>query len=156
MINDNRIANSLTPLHILLADDDSDDRYFFEKVISTMPNPAKLSTVNDGEELIIYLEANWNQLPDILFLDLNMPKKNGSECLLEIKKNQKLERLPVIIYSTSLSKDVADILYANGAHFYIRKTDMTGLRKMLNHVLLLLSEKTFARPTRDKFVLSAA
>src|SRR5688500_20391697 len=72
------------PIKVLLADDDIDDRYFFEKVLKSLMVNTELATVEDGERLMIYLAENSEKLPDILFLDLNMPKKNGTECLSEI------------------------------------------------------------------------
>ena len=115
-----------------------------------------LETVGDGEELMIYLSENSGNLPDVLFLDLNMPKKKGSECLAESKGNAKLKRLPVIMYSTAVYDDIADRLYNNGAHYYFRKTDMVRIQNLLHHVLSLLVENNFARPPRDKFVLALA
>ena len=144
------------PFHVLLADDDSDDRYFFEKVLSVLPIPTRLTTVADGEKLMTYLSENSEKLPDVLFLDLNMPRKNGSECLPEIKHNEKLKRLPVIIYSTSSPENVADLLYNNGAHYYVRKTDLKELQKVLYHVLTHLAENRFARPARENFILTLA
>jgi CheY-like chemotaxis protein len=149
------------PLHILLADDDEDDRFFFDLVLKGLAIETRLSTVEDGESLMNYLSENSNQLPDVLFLDLNMPRKNGSECLVEIKHNEKLKDLPVIIYSTSLHEDVADLLYKNGAHYYVRKTDMVELQKVLQYVLTLMIENRaaikagkFERPGRKNFILS--
>jgi CheY-like chemotaxis protein len=141
-------------IRILLADDDLDDRFFFSSSLSELSTLTRLTTVNDGEILINYLSKNSHQLPDVLFLDLNMPRKNGLECLTEIKRNKKLEQLPVIIYSTSLHDAVADELYNNGAHYYIRKTDFTELKKMLQLVLTMIVKNKFNRPSRDKFVLS--
>lgn len=142
------------PVHILLADDDIDDRFFFEKALRSLSIPTRLETVEDGEKLITKLTKNPEKLPDVLFLDLNMPRKNGSECLAEIKSNEKLKDLPVIIYSTSLHKEVADLLYANGAHYYIQKTDLLELERNLQHVLTLIINKKFRRPTKDQFVIS--
>jgi len=144
------------PLQVLLADDDIDDRSVFETVLKELPMATLLETVGDGEELMIYLSENSGNLPDVLFLDLNMPKKKGSECLAEIKGNAKLKRLPVIMYSTAVYDDIADRLYNNGAHYYFRKTDMVRIQNLLHHVLSLLVENNFARPPRDKFVLALA
>lgn len=144
------------PLKILLADDDPDDRFFFDLVLKDLAIPTQLTTVEDGVKLMDYLIKHADKLPDVLFLDLNMPRKNGSECLSEIKHNAKLKNLPVIIYSTSLHEDIADILYKKGAHYYIRKTDIVELKKTLNYTLGLIVENNFARPRRDKFVLSLA
>ena len=150
------LSTYITPLNVLLADDDRDDRFFFDKIIREIPIRTRLVTIDDGEKLMSYLAENSKTLPDVLFLDLNMPRKNGSECLAEIKHDEKLKWLPVIIYSTSMYEDVADLLYNNGAHYYVRKTDLIDLQRVLHHVLTLLTENRFARPGREKFILSLA
>lgn len=138
----------------MLADDDSDDRYFFDKALKCPPIKATLTMVDDGEKLLSYLKENTDKLPDVLFLDLNMPRKNGDECLREIKSNEKLQHLPVVIYSTSLHEQVADTLYQNGAQFYVKKTDTIELEKVLTHIFKLIEKNLFARPTRKQFVLN--
>lgn len=153
MTNRDKTTPSADSLNVLLADDDSDDRYFFKKVIDEMSIAVKLATVANGEELLLYLNAKPKNPTDILFLDLDMPKKNGSECLVEIKNSQKFKRLPVVIYSASLSKSGADFLYDQGAYFYIHKTDTAELRKVLHHILLNLSEHKLGRPKREEFVI---
>lgn len=149
-------AHTHTRLQILLADDDRDDRYFFDKALKTLTIPTTLKTVDDGKKLMAYLLKHFEKLPDVLFLDLNMPLKNGSECLAEIKSNKKLKDLPVIIYSTSLHDDVADLLYERGAHYYVRKTDLAELEKILSIILTLLRKNKFARPVRSEFILNLA
>jgi CheY-like chemotaxis protein len=143
----------IKPLHLLLADDDKDDRFFFKKVLEELPVAMQLTTVENGEKLIQFLTENTQSLPDALFLDLNMPRKNGLECLSEIKSNKKLKHLPVIVHSTSLNKEIADILYTNGAHYYTRKTDIMELSKVLHYIIQLMVENKFIRPTRKKFIL---
>jgi CheY-like chemotaxis protein len=140
---------------ILLADDDRDDRFFFQKALDSLSFPTQLTTVEDGEKLMHYLEKHATKLPDVLFLDLNMPRKNGSECLAEIKGHEKLRDLPVVIYSTSLHDDVADLLYATGAHYYLRKTDLAELKNVLSGLLSLLVKTDFSRPARNEFIVSA-
>ena len=142
------------PLELLLADDDEDDRYFFAKALDTLDFPVRLNTVENGELLISRLIRGEDRIPDVLFLDLNMPKKNGAECLAIIKATRKLEKLPVIIYSTSLHSDVADLLYAAGAHYYIKKTELNQLKKILAQVLPAFFEKKIKRPSREEFVIS--
>ena len=142
------------PIKVLLADDDIDDRYFFEKLLKSLMVNTELATVEDGEKLMIYLTENSEKLPDILFLDLNMPKKNGTECLSEIKQDERLKQLPVIIFSTHKHEQDSDILYEKGAHYYIRKTDMIELTKALHHILQLLVENKFQRPAKEKFNLT--
>jgi CheY-like chemotaxis protein len=141
--------------HILLADDDSDDRFFFTKAVKYSPIPATLSTVENGEKLMQFLTGTANDLPDALFLDLNMPKKNGSECLREIKNNPGLKDLPVIIYSTSLHPEIADLLYRDGAHYYIKKGDLTEMQKLLNFILSKVIDNNLSRPPREAFILNS-
>jgi CheY-like chemotaxis protein len=142
------------PFRVLLADDDSDDRFFFARTLSELPIPTQLTTIEDGEELMNYLTENHNMLPDIIFVDLNMPKKNGIECLSEIKNTEKLKLLPVVMISTSVLDDVADLIYEAGAHYYVRKTNVADLKKNLLHVFTLLVKNRFSRPARNKFILS--
>jgi CheY-like chemotaxis protein len=142
------------PFNILLADDDADDRFFFDKALRKITIPTSLVTVVDGEKLMNYLSESPENLPDVLFLDLNMPRKNGLECLSEIKLNKKLMKLPVIIYSTHLHEKDAGLLYQQGAHYYIRKTDMIELTKILYRILNRLVVNKFARPTVEKFIFT--
>lgn len=140
------------PFNVLLADDDKDDRFFFKKALADITIPTKLSTVPNGERLMEYLDEHLEKLPCVLFLDLNMPRKNGNECLLEIKANAKFKDMPVIIYSTSLRDEVADVLYQNGAHYFLQKCDFVDLTKTLQMIFNLL-QKNKARPSRSKFVV---
>ena len=148
----------IEPLHpflnILLADDDKDDRFFFDLVLKKLHLPIELATVEDGAMLIKYLDNNSAQLPDALFLDLNMPRKNGMECLEEIKNNEKLKGIPVIIYSTSLNEDVVDQLYKNGAHCYVRKSDLSEIEKIFLYIFSLIFNKEFERPPRNEFIIN--
>ena len=147
------VPDSNVPISILLADDDIDDRQFFDRALKGLPIPTILTTVDNGEKLMTWLSENSTKLPDILFLDLNMPLKTGLECLSEIKKSEKLKQLPVIIYSTHNHEKDAGTLYQKGAHYYIRKTDIMELSKALHRILSLMIKNKFARPAKDKFVL---
>ncbi len=135
-------------LHLLLADDNKDDRQTFYKVLRELPFEARLTIVDNGEKLMGFLSENFKPLPDVLFLDLNMPRKRGSDCLVEIKRNPNLAGLPVVIYSSALNDDVAELMYSRGAHYCVRKGDTADLRAMLEHVLGLLSQRKFVRPEK--------
>jgi len=143
-------------LHLLLADNDNDDRFFFEKILNVLPFSSTLTMVDDGEKLMDYLFENAATLPDVIFLDINMPRKNGADCLAEIKQAEALKHLPVIIYSTSLHDDVADLLYNVGAHYYLRKAGLAELEATLHKILGQLKDEKFFRPLRNKFILGAA
>jgi len=140
--------------NLLLADDDMDDCLFFEDALKELPIATTLATVNDGVQLMCYLSEQLQQLPDVIFLDLNMPRKSGIECLSEIKLIEELNQLPIIIFSTSLNLEIVDLLYQNGAHYYIRKPgDYNNLKKVILKAVILISENKRTQPARDKFIL---
>ncbi len=141
-------------VNLLLADDDDDDCMFFKEALEELPLNSSLKTVKNGEQLMDLLTTKLVTLPDILFLDINMPRKTGVECLSEIKRNEKLKQLPVIIYSTSLNHEVVDLLYEKGAHWYIRKPgDFKKLKKIILEALTNTVENNLQRPSKEKFVI---
>lgn len=139
--------------NLLLADDDTDDRMFFEEALEELPISTSLKMVNDGERLMELLTAKPEPFPDILFLDLNMPRKTGIECLTEIKRNENLKTLPVIIYSTSLDPEIVNMLYEQGAHRYIRKPgEFTKLKKVILEALTITGPN-LPKPSKENFVI---
>ncbi len=144
----------VTKYNLLLADDDSDDCLFFKEALEELPVDASLSTVNDGVQLMDFLSSNSGDLPDALFLDLNMPRKSGLECLTEIKVTDNLKHLPIIIFSTSLDLDVVDSLYEKGANYYIRKPgDFSALKKVIFEAITLTNNANSKHPNREEFIL---
>lgn len=140
--------------NLLLADDDVDDCIFFKEVLEEIPLTT-LDTVADGEELMNTLFDKNKKLPDVLFLDLNMPKKSGFECLVEIKRDEKLKEIPVIIFSTSFDKDVVNHLQESGANYYIRKpTIFSDLKKIINYTLNILNTDNTGYSEKNKFVIN--
>lgn len=143
--------------NLLLADDDEDDCDFFKEALEELNVPFSLKTVNDGVQLMDFLKnVPAENLPDILFLDLNMPRKNGTECLSEIKQHPKLQNLPVIIFSTSLDTNIVNIMYEGGAVYYIRKPgDYTKLKKVIENAVALIPINNLERPERENFVIES-
>ena len=125
-----------TPINILLADDDEDDRSFFNDAIKELKMNNNLTIFNDGEELMDYMNNPDSVIPHILFLDLNMPCKTGHDCLKEIRANPKFKDLSIAIYSTSSSeKDIEDT-FIGGANVYIKKpNDFNKLKKVIKDVV---------------------
>ena len=143
-------------LVLLLADDDKDDCLFFKDALEELPVTADLTTVHDGEQLMELLAKKSLDPPPphVLFLDLNMPRKNGFECLAEIKSDEKLKELPIIIFSTSFEQDVVNLLYKKGAHYYIRKpAEFSQLKKVIYQALMLATEDNMGQPSKENFVI---
>lgn len=142
--------------HILLADDDKDDQLLFKESLEELSLSTHVEIVQNGEQLMRLLNDEKQQLPDILFLDLNMPRKNGFICLSEIKRTERLKRLPVIIFTTSYEPEIVNLLYKKGAQYYIRKpNDFEQLKKVIYQSLVLTGQKDMSQPPRENFVLSS-
>ena len=142
-------------LNILLCDDDQDDCQFFKAALEELPVAAKLITANDGVQLMELLSKKEEVIPDVLYLDLNMPRKSGFDCLTEIKQNEKLKQLLVIIFSTSFDKEVVNLLHERGAHFYIRKpAEFSNLKKVIQKSLDLIANTNKEQPSKEKFIIN--
>lgn len=139
-------------VNILLAEDDEDDRDFFElALINVYPN-SELTTLTNGEELFRFVNSEESEEIDIIFLDINMPRKNGQECLIEIRTEKKFEHVPVIMLSTSSNpKDIED-LFILGANMYITKSYLLSHLSILKKILELHTEGKLLKPERNKFV----
>lgn len=143
-------------LNIILADDDKDDCFLFEEAISELPLSANITTVRNGVQLLLLLSKENKKTYDVLFLDLNMPQKNGFTCLQEIKGDIDLKQLSVIILSTSYLEDTVDLLYKNGADFYFRKpSSFSELKNVIQQAILLVKNKSVVQSSREKFIISS-
>ena len=113
-----------SPIHILLADDDEDDRMMAREAfdVSLLTNP--LDEVTDGVELMEHLHGLLEQgkdLPGLILLDLNMPRKDGREALAEIKSHPDLRRIPVVVLTTSKAEEDVMRTYDLGVNSFISK-----------------------------------
>ena len=146
--------NNNETIRVLLVDDDDDDRADFISVFAGLRMNTSVETLKDGAALMKHLIDESVKLPHILFLDLNMPKKSGLECLIAIKKIDRLKDITIAIYSTSSSqKDIEDT-FVNGANIYIKKpAHMTMLKKILMHVLAINWQYHTSGLNRDNFLL---
>jgi len=142
------------PLHILLADDDDDDRLFFKDAIEEVNIKTVVAMVNDGVELMEYLNKPGIRLPDLVFLDLNMPRKSGMECLIEIRRDSKLKDMVIAIYSTSgLEKDMEET-FVKGANIYIKKpNDFDVLKTLLDKVVTINWQYHTSNFNKENFLL---
>lgn len=144
----------LQTLNIALADDDEDDRTLFKEAMSEIKIKTKLSLFNNGKELMDYLTLPNIILPEIVFLDLNMPIKNGMQCLNEIRNHPRLQDLLVAIYSTSSSEADIEETFVNGANIYINKPNSFGaLKQAIEKVLQLNWQYHTSALNKDNFLL---
>lgn len=141
-------------IHIILADDDEDDRLLFTDAFDELKINTKVNTFNDGVELMDYLNSEDAVLPNVLFLDLNMPKKNGIECLYEIKRDDKFNDIAIAIFSTSSSEEHIEETFVQGANIYIKKpSDFATLKKVLSEVVTINWQYHTSGLNKDNFLL---
>lgn len=115
---------------ILLADDDEDDVFLFKEVLADLGGDYEITTAADGLECMRLLKDGLS--PAFVFLDINMPMRSGLECLQEIRNDDKLKQLTVIVLSTASDARVIKQAYGLGANLYIRKcNDYTEFKSSL-------------------------
>ncbi|MFN0081328.1 MAG: response regulator [Ferruginibacter sp.] len=143
-------------IDIFLADDDADDRFLFEEALMELRGNVRITTAVNGEQLMSNLDTKTPPNPYIIFLDLNMPLKNGMECLEEIKASSSFQNVPVVIFSTSCQKETMDQVYTKGANYYMCKPDnFQKLKKLLEKVFSLNAASLNNRPARENFIITA-
>src|SRR3989337_1799555 len=120
---------------IMIVDDDEDDVELFCDALKDVNDEIKCISVPNGEEALKKLNGD-NDLPDYIFLDLNMPRLNGKQCLKRLKINAKLRDIPVIIYSTSkLREDIEETKQLGAVHFLTKPSRLKDLRKAISSIL---------------------
>jgi CheY-like chemotaxis protein len=120
---------------IFLAEDDDDDVVIFNAIMSDIAQDVNVTIAVNGMELMNLLQKT-TVLPELIFLDINMPLKNGFQCLQEIKSNDDWKGIGVILYSTSAPTQQVDKAYTLGADFYLQKsTSYADFRRSIENCL---------------------
>jgi len=119
----------------LLVDDDEDDREIFKLALEETGIKHQYHSAIHGKDAIQKLEAEPALIPDIIFLDLNMPVMNGKQSLVEIKKMPRMQTVPVIIYTTSsFHKDMEETKELGASHFLVKPSGIKGLIDALKRI----------------------
>jgi CheY-like chemotaxis protein len=143
--------NQTQPVTILMADDDADDRLLTQEALAEGILVHDLRFVKDGDELLAYLrqQGNYNSpslapRPELILLDLNMPRKDGREALAEIKMDPKLRQIPIVVFTTSRAQQDIYQSYDLGANSFITKpasfADLVALLRSLEHYWFEVTE----------------
>jgi CheY-like chemotaxis protein len=119
---------------IFLIEDDIDDQCFFIEALCEIENTSLYAVANNGKEALDKLNSP-TTLPDLIFMDINMPIMNGIECLTEIIKNPQLKNIPVVILSSATEQ--MEIVHKLGAKAFLKKppdgkTMRSQLEQMIN------------------------
>lgn len=126
------------PIHkkCFFIDDDEDDRDFFCSAIQAIDDSIECVFAKDGQQALNKLQTEPTLIPDFIFIDMNMPLIDGKQCLAEIRKIDRLDRVPVYIYSTSGSdKLINEVLDIGAKEFLIKPSSMGALEQMLRAIV---------------------
>lgn len=131
------------PKSILLVEDDADDRMLFTDALYELTSEIRLKTASHCDDGIDSLIRPQDELPDLVVMDINMPGKNGLECLEDIRNHTRLYKLPVVILSTDTDEAVIKDAYRRGANFYISKPNSFQALKREVEKLISTDWKTY-------------
>jgi CheY-like chemotaxis protein len=122
--------------HLLIIDDDVEDQEIFIEALHEVDPSVACDSVVSGEDAFNFLEANRSRLPELIFLDMNMPKLNGKQVLKEIKKSEVFSRIPVIMYSTSFApRDIEEIRQLGAVYHLFKPSKFDDLCNSLKHLI---------------------
>jgi CheY-like chemotaxis protein len=110
-----------TYLRLMIVDDDADDRTLFVQSVKEIDETIECIVAKDGQEALKLLSQPLFELPNFIFLDLRMPRVGGKKCLIELKKDERLKNIPVVIYTTSREVKESQELKELGAVHFISK-----------------------------------
>ncbi len=111
----------MKPIICLLIDDDAEEAEIFHYALEELNRPVKCVNVRSGKEAIVYLTKH-PQTVDYIFLDMNMPRMNGIECLQQLKKLEVTNSARIILYSSTFLEEQKDMLLSMGAADFLAKT----------------------------------
>jgi CheY-like chemotaxis protein len=125
----------MKPPYILIADDDSDDIQFLAELLQKEKPGIQLAIFSNGEELLQYLESirSYN-LPLLVVLDMNMPKMDGKQTIVALKKHQQFKNLPVVVYTSSDNKTDAMFCNKYSAHYMVKPWDIQHIQQAAKRI----------------------
>ena len=137
---------------VLLAEDDKDDVLIFELALEEANISVDLRHAGDGDKLFDMLEE---YIPDILFLDIQMPCRDGLTCILQIRKNKDYDNLPVVMCTSHSSEKYIDASFRNGANLYmIKSRSLKEMAENLKRVFSINWKAQLYYPPKNEFVWS--
>jgi CheY-like chemotaxis protein len=141
------------PTHVLLAEDDDEDYFIFSLALKELTIKVILTRAENGDILLQLLDE---KNPDIVFLDLLMPCKDGRTCLKEIRANKKYDTVPIVVYSSLNDLKSIEFCYREGSNLYaIKPSTLTELKTVLEKIFSIDWKKMLYFPPRSKFVVNS-
>lgn len=147
--------NNEKPLKITLAEDDRDDQELFLHALKKTDANAEVTVVTNGQDLVNTLKDPKEENPDIVFVDINMPVKDGMQALQEIKKDEELKDIPAVMLSTSDNEKEVRASFESGANLYVTKpTSLKNFSHILKKIFFFHWTGELIRPIWNRFFIS--
>jgi len=144
--------STYNPPHLMLAEDDDDDYLVFSMAVKELSVAVLLTRAQDGEALMKLLSEKH---PDLLFLDLLMPCKDGRQCIKEIRANPQYDSLPIIVYSSLRDLKEIEYCYREGTNLYtVKPSTISELKSILERILTIDWKKMLYYPAFSNFVIN--
>jgi len=144
--------NPTDSTHVLMAEDDDEDFFIFSLAIKELSIKVVLTRAENGDILLQLLDE---KNPDIVFLDLLMPCKDGRTCLKEIRANKKYDTIPIVVYSSLSDLKSIEFCYREGSNLYaIKPSTLNELKTVLEKIFSIDWKKMLYFPPRSKFVVA--
>ncbi|MEO6556075.1 MAG: response regulator [Ferruginibacter sp.] len=144
-------------MHVLFVDNDEDDKELFVEAFNSIAPEVKITTTAYVPDLFIKFEDLKYDLPDFIFLDVNMEQKHGIDCLDEIKTIDWLNDIPVIMYSTSIQPSQVESTFQKGASLYVQKpSGFEYMKSLFLKILSLPTEAYFPQADREHYLMRAS
>ena len=138
---------------VILVDDDQDDCMLFEDAMNDIGMLSQLKVANDGEKLFQILSSQSPCFPDLIFLDLNMPKMNGYECISKLRNSALIKCIPIVVFSTTNQVEMIDWVYYNGANLFVNKPNSYfKLKETIRNVVNINFKEESFKNSRKHFI----
>jgi CheY-like chemotaxis protein len=142
----------VNPTHVILAEDDDEDYFIFSLALKELTVKIILTRAENGDILLQLLDE---KNPDIVFLDLLMPCKDGRTCLKEIRANKKYDTIPIVVYSSLNDLKSIEFCYREGSNLYaVKPSTLQELKTVLEKIFSIDWKKMLYFPPRSKFVVN--
>ena len=144
--------NPTDSTHVLMDEDDDEDFFIFSLAIKELSIKVVLTRAENGDILLQLLDE---KNPDIVFLDLLMPCKDGRTCLKEIRANKKYDTIPIVVYGSLSDLKSIEFCYREGSNLYaIKPSTLNELKTVLEKIFSIDWKKMLYFPPRSKFVVA--
>ncbi|EJL72871.1 response regulator [Chryseobacterium populi] len=141
-------------LNVILAEYDEGNLVFFKSILKDLKIPVKVQSFQNGEDLMGYLNNKEALIPEVLFIDYNLPGKSSIEYLEEIKIDFRFSNMIIVVYSDELSEAEVEEAFVKGANIYMKKPgSYNDLKKVISEIIAINWQYHTSGLNRENFIM---